>query len=297
MSRPRPILAGRTYLVSRRISQREFLLRPDGKINEALVFVLLRALEKYNVRLVAAVAMSNHWHLVVYDPDGVLPDFLRYLHGLLGRVVNSVRGRWENLWSVEQVNINHLVDVSDVIAKAIYVLINPVTDHLVDRSIHWPGFNTYAWLDGRTITAERPRFFFGKRSKLPEKVTTKLVAPPGFRGTFDEWAETLRAGVAKKEREAAAERAASGRRVLGRKGVLAQSPHHRPATPAPRGGLRPFVAAKNVFSRMAALDELESFRMRHAFAKAMFKLGWRTVPFPPGTWAMVQIAGVSVAPS
>jgi hypothetical protein len=57
--------------------------------------------------IVAVLAMSDHWHLVVHDYEGVLPAFMRYLHGLSARVINVIRGRWENLWSTEQVNINH----------------------------------------------------------------------------------------------------------------------------------------------------------------------------------------------
>lgn len=283
-------------MVSRRVTQREFLLRPDGKVTNAVAYLLAYAAKKYNVGVIAAMAMSNHLHLVVHDFDGVLPSFLQYLHSLLGRVMNRARGRCENFWSVEEANYNHLVELGDEIAKSVYALANPVEEHLVDRAGNWPGFTTFAWLDGRTVTTERPGWFFKNTSKMPSTVEMRLIKPPSFPDTFEEWAAVLRAGVAAEEAKAAAKREKTGVRVLGRKAVLRTSPNAKPRTPAPRGKLRPFIAAKNFFARSRALDALEEFRRTYAFARAMFKLGWREVPFPAGTWAMAHLAGVRVSP-
>lgn len=297
VSLPRPIVAGRTYLITRGIAQREFLLRPDGKINDALLFLLLCAAKRYHVDVVAVLAMSDHWHLVVHDPRGLLPRFMQYLHGMTARVINSMYGRWENVWSVEQVNVNYLVEVEDVIRKTVYVLANPVKAQLVERSIHWPGLNSYAWLDGRTITVERPSAFFGARSKLPKVMTGRLVAPPGFEGTFEEWAERVRIGVAVEERRAAELRARTGSRILGRKAVRRASPHQRATSKRTHRGMKPFIAARNPDARRRALAELALFRATYAQRRLEFIGGDRTVLFPVGTWALVHVAGVLVAPS
>lgn len=297
MTLPRPILEGCTYMITRRCAQRVFLLRADDEVNAMLAYVLLWGAEKYGIRIIAGLAMSNHWHVVVCDPHGVLPAFLRDVHSLLARALNCKLGRMENFWDVEQVNINHLVETHDVVRKATYVLTNPVTAHLVETSREWPGFNTYDWLDGRTVTVKRPTWFFGKRSKLPLTVSAKLVAPPAFKGSFDAWATVVRAAVEEKEWAAAAERAAEGINVVGATKVRWSSRDERSRKWRVRKKVRPFVAAKNPTARAAKLRALEAFRRWHAFARAMFVFGWREVPFPPGTWAMVHIAGVSVAPS
>jgi putative transposase len=284
-------------LISRRITQREFLLRPDDKVNQVLVFLVLRAAQMYGVGIVGALAMSDHWHLVVHDFRGNLPRFMQYLHSLTARVINAIRGRWENVWDVEQVNINYLVDVEDVVRKAVYVLANPVKAQLVERSIHWPGFNTYEWLDGRTVMARRPAAFFSAKSKLPKFVTGRLIAPPSFEGTFAEWAERVRAGVAGEERRAASERARTGTRVFGRRAVRRCSPHERAKSKATHRGMKPFISAKNPESRRRAAAELRGFRTTHERRRLEFIGGRRTVQFPPGTWALVHVAGVLVAPS
>lgn len=294
---PRPILPGRSYLITRRCTQREWLLRPEKELNQAFAYALGVALEKYDMGLIAGAAMSNHWHGGVHDFEGELPAFMQYFHGLVARALNCKLGRWENFWSVEQAHFCHLVEARDVLRKAVYTLANPVIEHLVEKAIHWPGFSTYAWLDGRTVIAKRPRFFFGEKTKLPKFVKLKLIAPPEFEGSFEEWSARVREGVAEEERAAAEERAKTGRRIVGRKAVRAMSPEARAASVAPRRGMKPFVAAKNVFARLAALDALDEFRRAYAFARLMFKFGWRDIPFPAGTWALVRLAGVSVAPS
>jgi hypothetical protein len=58
--------------------------------------------------------MSNHHHLVVTDPRGVLPEFLRELHRLTAKAINASQGQWENLWAAEPCNAVRLVTDHDV---------------------------------------------------------------------------------------------------------------------------------------------------------------------------------------
>jgi hypothetical protein len=52
--------------------------------------------QKHGLILRVGVTMSNHAHVVATNPRGVYSDFLRDFHGLLARVVNAWRGRWEH---------------------------------------------------------------------------------------------------------------------------------------------------------------------------------------------------------
>lgn len=284
-------------MITRRCGAREFLLRPEEEVVGAFTYALGMALEKFEVGLLGGAAMSDHWHGTVHDFIAEIPSFMQYFHALVARSLNCKLGRWENFWSVEQVHICQLVEVRDVVAKTVYALANPVIEHLVEKAGHWPGFSTYAWLDGRTRIAKRPRFFYSEKTKLPKLVALKLIAPPEFEGSFEAWAAAVREGVAEKERAAAKERERTGTRIVGRKAVRAMSTRTRAASVAPRGGMKPFVAAKNLFARLAALDALDEFRRTYQFARLMFKFGWRDVPFPAGTWALARLVGVSVKPS
>ena len=56
---PRRIVKNTTYLLSRRCSQREFLLRPSALTNLVFKFVLAVAAERHGVLVHAACVMSN----------------------------------------------------------------------------------------------------------------------------------------------------------------------------------------------------------------------------------------------
>ena len=71
------MLQGTTYLVTRRCLGRRFLLRPDRALNELIGYCLARAAKAHGIELHAVTVMSNHYHLVLTDPRGVLPDFMR----------------------------------------------------------------------------------------------------------------------------------------------------------------------------------------------------------------------------
>ena len=99
MTAPRQVLPGKTYLVTRRCFQRQLLLRPSPSVNETFRYVLALAARRYGVLVHAFCVLSNHFHLVVTDPDARLPAFGQYLDALVARAVNASLGRWESFWA------------------------------------------------------------------------------------------------------------------------------------------------------------------------------------------------------
>src|SRR5262245_59238478 len=104
-------------MFSRRCSERRFFLRPDAETVNAYWYCLGLAAQKHAQILHAACALSNHHHVGTTDPHGVYPEFLRYLHGLLARVVNAWRGRWEHFWDANQTSAVVLVDEASQLDK------------------------------------------------------------------------------------------------------------------------------------------------------------------------------------
>lgn len=96
MTLPRCILAQQTYLVTRRCLGRRFLLRPDDALNNAFLYCLALAADKHGVQVHGLCAMSNHYHLVLTDPKGVLPDFMGWLNRQLAMCVKRLR-RWDEV--------------------------------------------------------------------------------------------------------------------------------------------------------------------------------------------------------
>jgi REP element-mobilizing transposase RayT len=290
---PRQVLPRQFYLVTRRCSQRQFLLRPDAATNNAFVYCLIAAASRCEIDIVLPCAMSNHYHVVIYDRMGRYPEFIEHFHKLLARSQNALRGRWENFWSPEQTCIVKLVDREAVIDKLVYTATNPVLDHLVDRVYHWPGVNgLVALLAGRPLHATRPRHFFRSTGPMPDRLELALAIPSELGPPAEVRAE-LRERVQAVESEREAERMRTGVRVLGRRAVLAQSWRDYPMSCEPRRNLQPRVAGRSMWSRIEALLRNRAFAAEYADARSRWRDGVPAV-FPPGTYWLQRFASVPV---
>ena len=288
MTPPRIVKPDRTYLLSRRVTQRKFLLSPNKETDEAIAFCFVVAAKRYGLDVYWLSVMSNHYHAGVRDRFGNYPEFLRYFHSLLARCLNAYYGRWENLWSTEPSGVVELCGAEDIFHWQIYSLCNPVKAHLVDRVLNWPGFNSYRYqLSNKPVVLHRPRWFFDKDGDMPEVVELEFVRPPEWAHlTQQQWADKVRAAVTKQEEEAAAERAVKGTKVRGRKAILRQSPFSCPKTCAERRGLRPRVASRDKWRRIERLRANKVFQRRYREAYNSRKAGEVDVVFPYGTYKL-----------
>jgi REP element-mobilizing transposase RayT len=294
MTAPCEVLPNRFHLLTRRCTQRLFLLRPDEATNNAFLYCLIEAALYCEINLLLACAMSNHYHTVVFDPHGRLPEFLQRFHSLLAKCINTHRGRWENVWSSEAPSKVRLEELEDLLDKLTYTATNPVKDGLVEEVHHWPGVNTLAaLLNGKTLRATKPDFF-RDNGNMPDEVELVLTLPPEA-GDPDELKRLLRERVAAVEAEQAAIRARTGRRVLGRRRVLRQSWRDCPTSHEPRRGLRPRIACKNKWARIEALQRNKQFVAEYRLARRAWLAG-TPIPFPPGTYWLRRFVGVPVAP-
>ena len=62
-------------MVTRRCAQGQFLLSPSALVNQVFLYCLAYAAQFSGVQVVAFVCLSNHWHAIVTDVEGRLPDF------------------------------------------------------------------------------------------------------------------------------------------------------------------------------------------------------------------------------
>jgi REP element-mobilizing transposase RayT len=140
MTLPRRVLPHQTYLVTRRCIGRRFLLRPDDALNNVFIYCLGLAAPKYGVLVHALSAMSNHYHLVLTDVEGMLPDFMAWLNRQLAMCIKRLRGWDEVVWEPNVAfSAVELVGPSEVLDKVAYVLLNPVSAGLVRSTERWPG--------------------------------------------------------------------------------------------------------------------------------------------------------------
>jgi putative transposase len=281
-------------MITRRCTQRTFLLRPDSDTNNAFLYCLAYAASKTEVKVVFFLAMSNHYHAGVLDNEGRLPEFLECFHKLLAKHQNTLRGRKENFWAAEQTSVVELVDSNDVLAKMFYTLANPVKADLVERSDQWPGATSIgANLQNRPLHASRPWRFFRKEGSMPDTLTLTVHRPLGFEEMdHKEFARLVRDGLADIESAAAAERKRCGRRVLGRALVLRQSWQDYPRSSEPRRELNPRVAARNVWRKFEVLARNRAWLQAYREARDLWLAGGTAV-FPPGTYWLRRFGGVT----
>jgi REP element-mobilizing transposase RayT len=283
---PRQVLPGTTYLVTRRCSERRFFLRPSESVAAIFGFVLAVAAERYGILVHVYCVLSNHYHLVVTDPHARLPEFQRYLDGLVARAVNCSLSRWESFWDPDSYSAVRLETAEDVLDKVVYVLANPVAAGLVRRGREWPGL----WSDperigGDALVFERPKGFFREQGPMPLSARLELRPPPAFEKDAS-FVDTLRRRLAEAEDRAMAELSRNGRSVLGAERVLDQRPSSRPPGIEPRRTLNPRVACRNKWRRVEALRRLTGFTKAYAKALEQWRGGKRKVLFPAGTWLM-----------
>ena len=286
MTAPRQILPGTTYLVTRRCSERRYFLRPSRRTNDIFRYLLAVAAARHDIQVHAYCVLSNHFHLVVTDPHARLPDFHRYLDGLVARAINFALGHRESFWDPDSYSAVRLETAEAILEKVVYVLANPVAAGLVRHGSEWPGL----WSDPRRLGAdpvvtERPKEFFREDGSMPASAPLQLDRPPGF-VTKESFDEALQDGLRAAEDQAATELGREGRSFLGVARVLMQKPSSHPATGEPRRALNPRVAARNKWKRLEALLRLAEFGRAYREALTAWRAGVREALFPPGTWQM-----------
>jgi putative transposase len=288
---PRRITAGAVHMVTRRCTRREFLLRPDGTTNGIFGYCLADAARRTGVQIISWCAMSNHYHAVIYDPQGRSPAFIEHFHKMVARSLNARWGRRENFWSTEETCLTLLATDEDVLDAVVYTLTNPVTAGLVERASDWPGSSSWQLMGAGPVRMMRPEDYFSPRGVMPESVELCVVAPPTASfGTEAEWIARVKSRVEAVEEEARVKRA--GEPVLDVAGVLGQAHTSSPTTPAERSKLRPTLACKDRTTRIAKLEELQSFRFKYRSARIAFAKGDRSVVFPEGTYRLRLVMGV-----
>jgi len=280
-------------MVSRRCARREYLCRPEYKVNQILGYCLAVAAARYGIVLHAVCCLSNHIHLVLTDVRGNQPEFFRWFFEFTAKCLNAHWGRWENLWAAERPSVVGLVDADAQLKKAVYVITNPVKANLVTTAHQWPGLISLPSAVGKEQVYKRPKGFFRDNGPLPAQATLRIEPLPAYAELEREaYIALLKQAVADKEAELAEKRRQEGKSVLGRRQVLRQSPFDRPKSHEPRRELNPRIASRNKWARIEALCRLKAFVESYKEAWQRYKDGQRDALFPRGTYYLRLHAGV-----
>lgn len=131
------------HFVTNRCEHEMFLLLPTKQINALILFWLAKAKTKYGseIELFAFIFMSNHFHLLLRDTKGQLPQFMGYFQGNLAKSINILLGRKGKFWFREYDDV--IVDgENEFWNRYAYTVLNPVKSGLVASAAQWQGVNS-----------------------------------------------------------------------------------------------------------------------------------------------------------
>lgn len=286
MPAPRRVRAGDYNLFTRNTTQGEYLLTPSKKLNQIYLYCLGEAAARFNIPLYAFVAMSNHHHVVAKDNEANFPQFTEHFGKMVSKPVNQHRNRSQNVFATEQGNVCLLAEPSDVLEKMLYVMFNPVKANAVEHCIDWPGASSLPiLLSGKPLRVMRPKGFFREGGVMPDFVDIVIARAPGYEHlSHEDYAAMILARLRAMEDAARVARRRDGKRVDGRKAVLATKHTHR--TPHPPRTIRPNVACKNRERMKEELAAIKEFRSAHRAALIHLRERKRGVVFPLGTYRL-----------
>jgi putative transposase len=288
MSPPRLIRPGTYRHVSRRITQRLFLLLPDDELRELFVWCLAEGSKRYGVKVLRFVILSNHYHLMLFDEAGVSPDFLRWVHREIARGVQRHRGLDPGSGSVferSEQAADQIIASEEAFWKMMHYLhANPVDAGICKRPEDWPGVVTPAGVS--ELHAKRPEWMTDRSG--PEEHTLQIHVPEHFAKDAASYEQQLRDGDAAYVQALRATMRQEGRHHFkGADKAMRRSPRSRPVT-KPKPGSSAFVAVTAV-AIACTKAMLKDFYEAYAEALDRFRRGLRDTLFPDGTWKMTRV--------
>ena len=293
-------LAGDYYMVTCRVLLRRYLFKPDRAITNAFKYLFGVYAREHGIRIFAVCVMSTHYHLVVLDTRGVLPDFLMDVNRSLANVVKA-RYRTSGAVFQQEPSKVKLHGAEAIITKIAYVLANPVAAAAVRDPREWPGLRTRLADMGRSVVhGTRPEHYFGRRKTMVADASFAVEVPPlllqtyGADGTKRRLAEALEVKIA----EARAEVRRKGWTYLGARRAMSVSPFKQAVAYEVFGARNPDLSTYGLSEEEAADVKREyiAFHLAYQDCRERMIRGEIDLLWPPGTWAMVQHFGQRASP-
>ncbi len=255
-------------------------------------YCLAVAAQKYGIRVHVAVLMSTHFHYVVTDVYGRLPEFRMEFHRMLALCTKAFRGWPEEVLSKASTGEHEPLTPRALVRQMAYAIANPSAAGAVRYSKDWPGAKTLvADIGARAITVARPDFYLDSDNQgWPDVATMPIEMPDELieeYGSVEAARDEIAKEVSRLEHEARRKLEAEGRSFMGARRVLRVHHTHRSSSREEFGARNPMVAAAgDVEAARAAIRVRRAFDRAYDVALGKWTAGERTVVFPAGTWWM-----------
>lgn len=285
--------------MSRRVNERLLRLRPGQGIDGVVGILFANAARRWGVVVAQLMVMSNHVHAVLWDPRGLVSDFLRDVMSGIACAANHEQGRAGYFW--ERDNGRSLLPICDVGAledAVVYSYLNPVEAGLVARPDVWPGINTRIDDIGteRSVVFTRSKLYFREAGPVPMEAELCLGLPDGV--DAEGFRARVRASVDRKLGELHQRAKLSGRRFLGVAAILAADIFSAPSCPDGEeesghgaGGADRVAARDPELKRFATARLLEFERRYEECARGIARGERAGIVLPAGTYRLWRHRG------
>lgn len=297
MTLPNRHLPGQTAHLTRRTTQRQFLLKnkKGSRTKNDLGYVFALACKRHNQSPHALTMMDNHHHTCLTDNNGNRSDCIRDFHHLTTKVMNKKLKRRESLWSSSAPGNTVLLDTETVVKTLLYIWLNPVEAGLVSTVDQWQHLQILPKHWGKPMRFKRCDFFQaeGENEKFPEVIEITPMPPAMFDHLpRDEVVAYFEMRIKEEEKRIRNERKKAGKaKVMGMKKCRAQSPFETPKTSVPMYSRNPRFASTIVENVKLAIAAMKSFWRQYKKRLEKFRDGSKAM-FPSGTILMRKVFGV-----
>lgn len=291
---PHDYKPGACYHMTRRCRDGSFLINPSSKVNQAMLYILVRCIRKYRMGLHFFTYMPNHYHLIISDPHQELGNFLTALNSQTTKCLNDLFRREGYLWEPGACDKPYLCRPADIREAIAYAYLNPVRAGLVARPEDWPGLiSDPLAMNGGEISASIPSWYFDPATN-PAEVSARLSIPTQLLEHMspEECLEDLRELIEFELSLIHQGMKARGQTFLGARRILRRERKSRPKNEPRRYKSRLYLICKDPEQRKIELELLHQFRREYREAFEAFRAGIRDVLFPEGTFKMRRDAGV-----
>lgn len=265
-------------------------------------YCLSVAAHKYGIRVHVAVLMSTHFHYVVTDVFGFLPDFRREFHRMLAQCTKAFRGWPEEVLNKAPTGEHEPVTAEALVTQMAYAIANPSEAGAVRYSKDWPGAKTLVSdIGSRIVRTPRPDYHLDADNEDWPEVAELPIDMPDLLieeyGSVEAAREAIAREVHRLEQEARRKLEAEGSKFAGVRRVL-RTPHTKRATSVEEFGARnpTFAAAGDLEAARRAIRVRRAFNAAYDEALAKWTAGDRSAVFPAGTWWMRVHHGVVCRP-
>lgn len=289
MTQPVEVYPGDTLLLTRKITEDWFLMKPTPELKALVGYMLVYWADRYDLELLAVIILGNHLHVLYRHRTARGPRFCQMAEHWIARIMNRRLSRTGyHFFAPGPCRPKRCITPADVENAADYVVTNATRHGLVERAYDWPGLLFGPEQAGETIPFARPPEL-SKSKVFPERLLCEVPVPDHLRHLS--FPEVHQKFAKRRQAIEAVEFKKRDGKFMGVERAMTVPKFSRPKNPK-RSLFHPFFGSCDPSALAEAKASRAIFIKSYAARLEQFRTGDRTSPWPPGTYKMRRTYGL-----